>query len=90
MLHLLGWIILGGLAGWLASVITGRREGCLMDVVVGIVGAFIGGILYNLFTGNGFSLTIQPLSMTSLVGFVVAVGGAVVLLLIVKLVTRPR
>jgi len=91
MLHLLGWIILGGAAGWLASVIMGRnsRQGCLMDVVVGIVGAFIGGIAYNLLSGNGFSLT-EPLSITSLVGFAVAVGGAVVLLLIVKLVTRPR
>jgi uncharacterized membrane protein YeaQ/YmgE (transglycosylase-associated protein family) len=91
MWDLLGWIIFGGIAGWLASIITGRnqRQGCLMNIVVGIVGAFIGGLGYSLIAGGGldFGFALQP---TSLVGFVVAVVGAVVLLAVVNLLTRKK
>ena len=91
MCDLLGWIIFGGIAGWLASIITGRnqRQGCLMNIVVGIIGAFIGGMAYSLITGGGldFGFAMKP---TSLMGFVVAVIGAVVLLVIVNLVTKRK
>ena len=44
----IAWIVLGALAGWIASLIAGtnRQQGCLIDIIVGIVGAFIGGFLY--------------------------------------------
>ena len=91
MCDLLGWIVFGGLAGWLASLITGRneRQGCLMNVLVGVVGAFIGGLGYSLISGGGldFGFALKP---TSLLGFVVAVVGAVVLLVIVNLFTRRK
>ena len=91
MLDLLGWIVFGGIAGWLASIFTGRnqRQGCLMNIVVGIIGAFVGGLGYSLITGGGldFGFAFSP---TSLVGFVVAVVGAVVFLIIVNLFTRNR
>jgi uncharacterized membrane protein YeaQ/YmgE (transglycosylase-associated protein family) len=91
MWNLLGWIIFGGIAGWLASIITGRnqQQGCLMNVVVGIVGAFLGGVLYNLLTGQGLTFS-EPLSVTSLTGFLVALGGAVGLLFVVNLITKRR
>jgi uncharacterized membrane protein YeaQ/YmgE (transglycosylase-associated protein family) len=91
MLNLLGWIIFGGIAGWLASIITGRnqQQGCLMNIVVGVVGAFIGGVLYNLLTGQGLTFS-EPLSVTSVTGFLVALGGAVVLLFVVNLLTKRR
>jgi len=91
MWNLLGWIIFGGIAGWLASIITGRnqQQGCLMNIVVGIVGAFLGGLGYNLLTGNGLTFS-EPLSVTSLTGFIVALVGAIVLLFIVNLVTKRR
>ena len=43
----LSWLIMGALAGWIASLIAGtnRQQGCLIDIIVGIVGAFIGGFL---------------------------------------------
>ena len=91
MCNLLGWIIFGGVAGWLASIITGRneRQGCVMNIIVGIVGAFIGGLGYSLLTGGGltFDFTVSP---ASLGGFAVALVGAVVLLVIVNFLARNR
>jgi uncharacterized membrane protein YeaQ/YmgE (transglycosylase-associated protein family) len=90
MCNLLGWIIIGGLAGWLASVITGRnkRQGCITNVIVGIIGAALGGALFNLITGHGFTISLASINITSLWGFAIAVVGAVVLLAVVNLFTR--
>jgi len=90
MIHILGWIIVGGIAGWLASVIAGRnrQQGCLMNVIVGVIGAALGGLGYNLITGQGFEFSFSSFDITSLGGFVVALVGAVVLLLIVNLFQR--
>ena len=54
------WIIFGALAGWIASILTGRnsQQGCLMNIIVGIVGAFLGGWGYTLITGR--PLTVGP------------------------------
>ena len=76
-MSILGWIILGGLAGWIASALTGSRDGCLMDIVIGIVGAFIGGYL-ALLVGHS---EVTGLNLPSLV---VAVVGAVILILVVR------
>jgi uncharacterized membrane protein YeaQ/YmgE (transglycosylase-associated protein family) len=80
---LLAWIVFGALAGWVASMITGRRQGCCLNIVVGVVGAFIGGIIVQLATGRGFSLGFN------LPSFAVAILGAVILLAIAGLATRP-
>jgi uncharacterized membrane protein YeaQ/YmgE (transglycosylase-associated protein family) len=74
---ILGWIILGGLAGWIASALTGSRDGCLMDIVIGIVGALIGGFVFSLIGGSG----VTGLNLWSLF---VAVAGAVILILAVR------
>ena len=79
---LLAWIIFGALAGWAASLITGRQQGCCLNVVVGVVGAFIGGIVVQFATGRGFSVGFN------LPGFAVAVLGAVILLAIAGVATR--
>jgi uncharacterized membrane protein YeaQ/YmgE (transglycosylase-associated protein family) len=73
---LLAWIIFGALAGWVASMVAGtnRQQGCLSDIIVGVVGAFIGGLGYRLITGGGFNFEFD------LTSFVVAVLGALVLL----------
>jgi uncharacterized membrane protein YeaQ/YmgE (transglycosylase-associated protein family) len=78
-----GWIILGGLAGWIASLITGRNDqmGCLANIVVGIVGAFIGGVIVAYLGGSG----ITGFNLPSLL---VAIVGAVILLVIVGLIRR--
>jgi uncharacterized membrane protein YeaQ/YmgE (transglycosylase-associated protein family) len=79
---LLAWIIFGALAGWVASLITGRRQGCCLNVIVGVVGAFIGGIVVHVATGRGFSIGFD------LPSFAIAVLGAVILLAIAGIATR--
>jgi uncharacterized membrane protein YeaQ/YmgE (transglycosylase-associated protein family) len=78
-----GWImtlIIGGLAGWLAEKVTKSDMGLLMNIVVGIIGSFIGAFLANLLglrLGEIFSGWFWG-------NLLVAVVGAVVLLLVVK------
>jgi len=74
----LGWIILGGLAGWIASALMKEPQGCFMNVIVGIIGAVVGGIIVNLLGGVG----ITGFNIWSLI---VAVIGAVVFIGIVRL-----
>ncbi len=80
MLSLIGWLIIGALAGWIASMIAGTnaRQGWLMNIVVGILGAFIGGFLYSFLTGEEFG------GGFNLATLVVATIGAIILLLIYK------
>jgi uncharacterized membrane protein YeaQ/YmgE (transglycosylase-associated protein family) len=83
---LIAWIIFGALAGWVASLIAGtnQRQGCLLNIVVGIVGAFIGGFLMDQIRG-------EPMDFGFNLGsFIVAVLGAVILLLIVNWLQRRR
>jgi len=84
-MNIIGWIILGAVAGWLASVVMGtnKRQGCFMDIIVGIVGAFLGGLLFNMIGGHG----VTGFNLWSLF---VAFVGAVVLLFILGLIRRSR
>lgn len=83
LLNLIVWLILGGLAGWIASMVMGRdaQMGAGANIVIGIVGAIIGGFLFNQFGGAG----VTGLNLYSLL---VAVVGAVVLLFLVGLFRR--
>ena len=76
------WLIVGGIVGWLASIImrTDAQQGILLNIVVGVVGAFIGGMIFN-----GGDINNAPLSLTA---FLVSLVGAVILLAIVNLVRR--
>lgn len=86
----MGWIIaiiVGGVAGWLASMVMNRDAsmGILWNIVVGIVGAIIGNWIAGALLGVQGS--IQEFSLT---GFIIAIVGAIVLLAIVNLVQRGR
>jgi uncharacterized membrane protein YeaQ/YmgE (transglycosylase-associated protein family) len=74
------WIVFGGVVGWIASMIMKTRGGIFMDIVVGIVGAVIGGFVMSLFGGAG----VVGFNFYS---FVVALIGAIILLAIVKAVS---
>jgi len=78
-------LILGGLAGWLASLVMNRdaNQGILLNIVVGVVGAVLANLIIAPLIGVH-----AVLSSFSLAGFLVAVVGAIVLLAIVNLFTR--
>lgn len=79
------WLIIGGIVGWLASIImkTNGQQGIFLDIVVGVVGAVIGGWLFGPMLGAG-SIN-EGISVMS---FVVSLIGAVILLAIVNLFRR--
>ncbi|MPZ86175.1 MAG: GlsB/YeaQ/YmgE family stress response membrane protein [Actinophytocola sp.] len=78
------WIVFGAVAGWVANVVVGgrarQRQGCLVSVLVGVVGAALGGLLHKWVTGHEktFEFDFPSLGVAAL--------GAVVLLLILRLV----
>ena len=76
------WLVIGGVIGWLASMImrTDAQQGIFLNIVVGIVGAFIGGLIINGGNFGNAGLTIQS--------FLVSLLGAVILLAIVNLIRR--
>ena len=78
-MSIIAWIILGALAGWIASMIAGTNAemGTVANIFVGILGAIIGGFLMSLVGGAG----VTGFNIWSLV---VAVGGALLLLVLVK------
>jgi len=76
---ILAWIVVGAVAGWLASMVVHSSLGLIGDIVVGIVGAFIGGFLFNLIGQGG-------VSGFNLYSIVVAFIGAVVLLVVIRLI----
>jgi uncharacterized membrane protein YeaQ/YmgE (transglycosylase-associated protein family) len=77
-MNILGWIVLGALAGWVASIIMGtnRQQGLLRDILLGVGGGIVGGFLSDLL---GIGARVTGLNWPS---FLVAVGGAVLLLLV--------
>ncbi len=87
-MNLIIWLIVGGIIGWLASMMmkTDGQQGIILNVVVGIVGAMLGGWLLSPLLGAG---TINQ-SNFSLPALVVSFLGAAILLAIVNLVRRGR
>ncbi len=81
-MSLLTWIVLGLIAGYLASkVVSGSGHGMVMDIVIGIVGAVIGGSLFNTFGMAG-------VAGFNLYSLLVATVGAILLLVLYHAVTR--
>ena len=76
------WLIIGGIVGWLASIImrTDAQQGVLLNIIVGIVGAVIGGLILGRGNINNSGLSVST--------FLVSLLGAIVLLAIVNLVRR--
>lgn len=80
---IISWIIVGALAGWIASMIMGKNAqmGAIANIIVGIIGAFIGGFVANLLGMGG----VDGINIWSIL---VAILGAVILLAIVKAVQK--
>ncbi|OHA23621.1 MAG: hypothetical protein A3G52_02615 [Candidatus Taylorbacteria bacterium RIFCSPLOWO2_12_FULL_43_20] len=77
------WIIFGGLVGWIASLVmkTDEEQGIFLNVVVGVVGALIGGWLMSYFGGTG-------ITGFNIYSFIVALLGAIVLIGLIRMLRR--
>lgn len=82
-MNILLWILFGAIAGWVASVImkTNASQGLLRDILLGIVGAILGGFLFSLFGQEG-------VSGFNIYSFLVAIVGSVVLIWIGRMLRR--
>jgi uncharacterized membrane protein YeaQ/YmgE (transglycosylase-associated protein family) len=85
-MNILIWLVVGGLIGWVASMIMGTdgRQGVILNVVVGIVGALIGGWIFG---GTFGTATINEGNL-SVSGLLVSLVGAVILIAVVKFFRR--
>lgn len=79
----LGWIVLGGLAGWVATIITKEDGGLLKNIILGIIGALVGGGLVSLLGGS-------DITGFNLYSFAVAVLGAILVISIVRAVRGKK
>ncbi len=83
-MSILAWIILGLVAGFIGSKLVNKSgEGLVVDIILGVVGAVVGGFLFNMFGASG----VTGLNVSSLI---VAVIGAVVVLVLYHMVVRRR
>jgi uncharacterized membrane protein YeaQ/YmgE (transglycosylase-associated protein family) len=83
-MSIIGWVILGLIAGFIASKIINKTgEGVVLDIVLGIVGAVVGGFLFSL-------IGAAPVTGLNLYSMVVAVVGAIVVLLIYHAIISNR
>jgi len=73
------WIVFGAIVGWVASMVMGTNEGLILDIILGIIGAVLGGWLMSFIGKSG-------ITGFNLYSFLVALLGAVVLIAIVKAV----
>jgi uncharacterized membrane protein YeaQ/YmgE (transglycosylase-associated protein family) len=83
-MSIIGWIVLGLVAGFIASKIVNKQgEGLVLDIVLGIIGAVVGGYLFSIFGAQG-------VSGVNIYSMFVAVVGAVVVLMIYHALTARR
>ena len=83
-MSIIGWIVLGLVAGFIASKIVNKQgEGLVLDIVLGIIGAVVGGYLFSIFGAQG-------VSGVNIYSMFVAVVGAVVVLIIYHALTGRR
>ncbi len=83
-MSIIGWIVLGLIAGFIASkIVNNSGQGILLDIVLGIVGAVVGGFVFNAFGGVG----VTGLNLYSMV---VAIVGAIIVLWLYHLVAGRR
>nr|WP_245860563.1 GlsB/YeaQ/YmgE family stress response membrane protein [Candidatus Chloroploca asiatica] len=82
MINLLVWLIVGAVIGWAAGLVLGDRNSVLVNIIVGIVGAMIGGLLFG-----GPTINESALNLTAML---ISLVGAIILLAVVNLVRRGR
>lgn len=78
----IGWVVIGGLAGWVASLLVkDKGHGLLLNIIIGVLGAFIGGFVFELIGGTG-------VTGFNIWSFFVALAGSIIFLWLISLVNR--
>ena len=80
-MNILLWIIFGAIAGWLADLVMSGSHGLIEDVILGVIGAFVGGFIFNFFGQPG-------VTGFNVYSVIVAVIGAAILIFIGRMVHR--
>ena len=82
---ILAWIVIGALAGWITSILlkTNSQQGAIGNIIMGIVGALIGGYLGSAF----FDLDITGINLTSII---LAIGGSLIFALLIGIITGKK
>ena len=85
-MSIIGWLIFGGLVGWIASKIMGTdaQQGILLNIIVGVVGAVLGGFLWGMLTHDS-----DPYKFWSMGSWVTAIVGSSVLLWLTSFMRSP-
>ena len=85
LMDFLLWIVLGAVAGWIASIImkTDASQGLLGDIILGIIGAFVGGFVFNFFGASGAT-------GFNLYSLIVAIIGSIILIYLGRMFFRRR
>jgi uncharacterized membrane protein YeaQ/YmgE (transglycosylase-associated protein family) len=81
---IIAWIVLGAIAGWITNLIMGGKEGVIATIILGIVGAVVGGYL------AGTVLKVADVTGVNIESIVVAVIGAVIVVAVYRFFTRRR
>ena len=81
---IVAWIVLGAIAGFITNMIMGGGEGVILTIILGIVGAIVGGYL------AGTVLKVADVTGINVESIIVAVIGAVIVVLVYRMVTRRR
>lgn len=89
MINFIVFLIIGGLIGWVASKVMGTdpQQGILMNIIVGIIGAFLGGVIFGALTGEP---GISPGNSIDFGAIIVSLLGAVILLWLYKMIAGRR
>lgn len=80
-MNILLWIVLGALAGWIADAVMKGSHGTMEDIILGVIGAFVGGLIFNAFGQPG----VTGLNLYSII---VAAVGAMVVIFIGRVIHR--
>jgi uncharacterized membrane protein YeaQ/YmgE (transglycosylase-associated protein family) len=83
-MSIIAWIVVGLIAGWIAEQITGRDDSLVANLVIGIIGALVGGFLFGRLMGLNY---VEGINLATIA---IATGGAIVFLWIFGMVRRSR
>jgi len=87
VIAILVWLVIGGIIGWLASIVMSAKKGSLLRYIIcGILGSIVGGFVHDLTgIGSGPVLSIADITDISVIGLLFAIGGACVIIIIARI-----